>query len=185
MNSSNKNMSINNYIKNTSSSSLKGIYFGLTEGTVTILGIIIGMYGSAPMKIAIIGAVVAASISDSLGDGIGMYYSEKAKIPKEDTNKILKTIAGLVITKIIVSFLYLVPIVLFTNLETGILVTIFMASLLILGSLFFLQKQTREEKKTFYTKNITIIIVVILISYLAGKGINKIFESKDSELIHL
>ena len=68
------------------SSSLQGMYFGLTEGTVTTMGIIIGMMASLPMKKAIFSAVIAATLSDSFGDSIGIYYSEEATpyaLPRE------------------------------------------------------------------------------------------------------
>ena len=70
------------------SSSLQGMYFGLTEGTVTTMGIIIGMMASLPMKKAIFSAVIAATLSDSFGDSIGIYYSEEATGRTEGINAV-------------------------------------------------------------------------------------------------
>lgn len=144
-------------------SALQGLYFGLTEGTVTTMGIIIGMLASMPVKKAIISAVVAATLSDSFGDGIGLYYSEKARKGKET----LKVITNMVTWKLLVSFLYLVPIFLLNNLKIAIICSSTLALLVIAKSFHYLAEEQEKgvDPKEFILKNTVMVAFVIFCTY--------------------
>ena len=133
------------------SSSIQGIYFGLTEGTVTTMGIIIGMFASMPIKKAIFSAVIAATLSDSFGDSIGLYYSEEARGGKNAIN----TVINMVTCKLLISFIYIIPLFLIKSLKTGIFVSILIALLVISTSFYNLASITRSRPYRFCYKKYT------------------------------
>jgi len=143
------------------SSSLQGIYFGLTEGTVTTMGIIIGMFASMPIKKAIFSAVIAATLSDSLGDSIGLYYSEEARGGKNAINAVM----NMVLCKLLVSFIYIIPLFFIKSLKTGIFVSILIALLVIYKSFHNLASIKEVDPTEFIIKNTLTIVAVIIITY--------------------
>lgn len=143
------------------SSSIQGIYFGLTEGTVTTLGIIIGMFASMPIKKAIFSAVIAATLSDSFGDSIGLYYSEEARGGKNAIN----TVINMVTCKLLISFIYIIPLFLIKSLKTGIFVSILIALLVISTSFYNLASIKEVDPTDFVIKNTLTIGIVIIITY--------------------
>ena len=126
-------------------STLQGIFYGLTKGTVTTMGIIIGLFASAPFKKAIIGAVVAATVSDTFGDSVGIFYSEKARNVENENSNPLNVVYSLIVFKLLISLLYLLPIIFFKKLKYGVLGSLLLSSLVIVNSLNHLAKR---EKKT-------------------------------------
>jgi len=147
------------------SSSLQGTYFGLTEGTVTTIGIIVGMMASLSTKKTIFSAVIAATLSDSFGDSIGIYYSEEARGGKEAIN----AVKSMVTYKLLISFLYLIPLMLIKELKTGVYVSIIIALLVISKSFHYLATIKKIEPTEFIIKNtLTITMVVIATYYIVG-----------------
>ena len=74
------------------------------------------MFASTSLKKAIIGAVLAATVSDSFGDSIGLYYSGKASA--DDSNP-LRVVLGMVVIKVLI--FYLLPIITVGNLKTAVI----------------------------------------------------------------
>jgi vacuolar iron transporter family protein len=154
------------------SSSLQGMYFGLTEGTVTTMGIIIGMMASLPMKKAIFSAVIAATLSDSFGDSIGIYYSEEATGRTEGIN----AVKNMVFFKLLMACLYLAPLLFIKNLKTGIYTSIVLA-LIVISISFYNLAQLKEINATeFVLKNTMAVGIVILITYYIVNMVEKILK---------
>ena len=154
------------------SSSLQGMYFGLTEGTVTTLGIIIGMLASIPSKKAIISAGVAASLSDSFGDSIGLYYSEEATGRTQG----ITAVKNMVFFKLLMATLYLAPLVILKNLKTGIYVSIILALIVISLSFYNLALIKEINTNEFVIKNTMAVGIVILITYYVVSTVERFFK---------
>lgn len=154
------------------SSSLQGMYFGLTEGTVTTMGIIIGMMASLPMKKAIFSAVIAATLSDSFGDSIGIYYSEEATGRTESIN----TIKNMLFYKKLMACLYLAPLLLIKKLKTGIYTSIVLSLIVISTSFYNLAKLKEVNATEFVIKNTIAVSIVIIITYYIVSTIERLFK---------
>lgn len=154
------------------SSSLQGMYFGLTEGTVTTLGIIIGMLASIPSKKAIFSAVIAASLSDSFGDSIGLYYSEEATGRTQG----ITAVKNMVFFKLLMATLYLAPLVVFKNLKTGIYVSIILALIVISLSFYNLALIKEINTNEFVIKNTIAVGIVILITFYVVSTVERFFK---------
>jgi len=154
------------------SSSLQGMYFGLTEGTVTTLGIIIGMLASIPSKKAIFSAVIAASLSDSFGDSIGLYYSEEVTGRTQG----ITAVKNMVFFKLLMATLYLAPLVILKNLKTGIYVSIILALIVISLSFYNLALIKEINTTEFVIKNTMAVGIVVLITYYVVSTVERFFK---------
>ena len=154
------------------SSSLQGMYFGLTEGTVTTIGIIIGMMASLPMKKAIFSAVIAATLSDSFGDSIGIYYSEEAT----GRTKGINAVKNMVFFKLMMASLYLAPLLLIKKLKTGIYTSIILALIVISISFYNLAKLKEIDTTEFVIKNTMAVAIIVLVTYYVVGIIEKFFK---------
>ncbi|MCR4290314.1 MAG: hypothetical protein NUV86_08670, partial [Candidatus Scalindua sp.] len=55
-----------------------GIIFGLTSGTITTLGLMIGLYSGTNSRCIVIGGILTIAVADSLSDALGIHISEEA-----------------------------------------------------------------------------------------------------------
>ena len=53
--------------------------FGITNGIITMLALITGLYATKVPKVGIIGAILSLLIVDPLSDGYSIYAAEKKK----------------------------------------------------------------------------------------------------------
>ena len=67
-----------------------GVTFGFTNGIITMLSLITGLYATNVNRVGIIGAILALLITDPLSDAYSMYNSQKL-INKETALDIGKT----------------------------------------------------------------------------------------------
>jgi len=58
------------------------ISFGLTSGTITALGMIVGLYSATSSRLAVVAGIVVMAIADGLADAIGMHTVEEAESEK-------------------------------------------------------------------------------------------------------
>ena len=46
----------------------KGVSFGLTSGTITTLGLMVGLYSGTQSRLVVLGGIVTIAIADALSD---------------------------------------------------------------------------------------------------------------------
>ena len=124
------------------------------------------------MKKAIFSAVIAATLSDSFGDSIGIYYSEEATGRTEGIN----AVKNMVFFKLLMACLYLAPLLLIKNLKTGIYTSIVLALIVISISFYNLGKLKEIDTTEFVLKNTMAVGVVILITYYIVSIIKRFFK---------
>jgi VIT1/CCC1 family predicted Fe2+/Mn2+ transporter len=156
---------------------LKGIYFVLTGGIMTQSGLILGMYASLQenAKKAIIAAVLSTAIADSLGDGIGIFYGEKTKYNNLNSNKAFISAISLIIAKVLLGLMYAI-IIYFNNIRNGVIISMIVSLLLLLISLNYLAILRKENKKEFIIRNLLIILITSIVSYIIGVIINNLID---------
>ena len=151
----------------------KGLNFGLTSGVITTLGIIIGLALGTQSKLAVISGILIIAIADSLSDALGIHISEESD--KSKTHKqVWESTFSTLFYKFIIALTFLVPILLL-NLNYAIIVSIIWGFFL----LGIASKQIAQNKKIKTWKvlleHYIIAIIVIILTYYLGLGINKIF----------
>jgi vacuolar iron transporter family protein len=140
--------------------------FGIASAVLTTLGIIVGINSATASRLAIIGGIVAVAVADSLSDAVGMYsqkVSERGTTPPLAFRCALNTFLG----KIIFTLTFIIPFLLLppqpailTSILWGMLLMVFVSV-----QIAFVQEQKIGK---IVTQNISIALLVIIVSYLAG-----------------
>jgi hypothetical protein len=140
----------------------KGQLFGLISGSVTTMGVIIGLWQSHNNIPILLSAILSISLSDSFSDGFGMYFSQRTHLGQTESANI-----GIRTTfyKIIVTLSYAIPFLIF-DINTAIRLNITWGCILIsyasyqIGEGIFL--------------NLVLATIVIFMSYLGGNTVRLI-----------
>jgi VIT1/CCC1 family predicted Fe2+/Mn2+ transporter len=158
---------------NKLNSSIKtGISFGLTSGTITTLGLMIGLSAATSSKAVVIGGIITIAVADAFSDALGIHISEESK--SSDSKKIWQATAATFLTKIIYTLTYLIPVLLF-QLQTGIYVAVGWGLFVISWLSYIIAKSQKEKPAHVIFEHLVITIVVILITHYLGIWISNIF----------
>lgn len=146
----------------------KGQLFGLISGSVTTIGIIIGLWQSHNNVSVIISAIMSIALSDSFSDGFGMYFSQRTTLNQSDAANVGINTA---FYKIIVTLSYIIPF-LVMDIDMAVKISITWGCVLIgyasyqIGEGIFI--------------NLLMAVIVMFMSYLGGnivKMVGKMLES--------
>ena len=147
-----------------------GITFGLTSGTITTLGLMIGLSSGTNSRGIVIGGILTIAIADSLSDALGIHVSEEAN-PARTTMQIwVATVATFLsklyaITFIIPVLLFDLPVAININLVWGV-------SLLTILSYYLAKSQGVKPWKVIL-EHLIIIAIVVALTHFLGKLIAK------------
>ncbi|MBW1641510.1 MAG: VIT1/CCC1 transporter family protein, partial [Deltaproteobacteria bacterium] len=64
----------------------KGISFGLTSGTITTLGLMVGLHSGTHSRMVVIGGILTIAVADAFSDALGIHISAESEnecSPKE------------------------------------------------------------------------------------------------------
>ena len=150
-----------------------GVTFGLTSGTITTLGLMIGLYSSTNSRSVVIGGILTIAVADSLSDALGIHISQEAD-PTQTTLQIwVATIAAFLSKLYAITFV--IPVLLF-DLSVAININVIWGvSLLVILSYFLAKSQGTKPWKVIL-EHLTIIIAVIALTHFLGKLIAKFFN---------
>jgi len=148
--------------------------FGISSAVLTTLGMIVGLNSATSSRLAVLAGIAAVAIADSLSDSLGMYSQKKAE--RGTSSKTAFNYAwGCFLGKFIFTFSFMIPFLLLP-IEPAILISVIWGLMLISfvnAQIAFIQ----EENITWgVTKSIIITLIVVLLSYLAGKAIDILFS---------
>jgi len=149
-----------------------GLNFGLTSGTITTLGLMIGLYSGTSSKMVVIGGILIIAIADALSDSLGIHIAEESKTKSK--KHIWSATLSAFISKFLYTLTFIIPILIF-NLQLAIIVsTIYGLIVLTFLSLYIAKKQKTSPIKAT-VEHLIIAIIVIIITYYLGKLISIIF----------
>ena len=100
-----------------------GFSFGLASGSITTLGLMIGLYSTTYSKAIVIGGILTIAIADAFSDSIGIHFAEEVKGINTTKEIWLSTITTF-ITKFAVACSFM-PAILLLPLKIGIVFNIF------------------------------------------------------------
>lgn len=149
----------------------KGQLFGLISGTVTTIGVIVGLWQSHNDVGVIIAAIMSIALSDSFSDGFGMYFSQRTHLDTVEARNV-----GLRTTfyKFLVTVSYIIPF-LIVDINTAIQINITWGCFLI----SYASYQIGEG----FLLNLLLAMIVIFMSYLGGNMVKVITNvlTKDNQ----
>ena len=96
-----------------------GVTFGFTNGIITMLSLITGLYATNVNRVGIIGAILALLITDPLSDAYSMYNSQKL-INKDTALDIGKTAF---LSQVALQCIFLLVIIFSTTVKQGLFIS--------------------------------------------------------------
>ncbi|MBN1792662.1 hypothetical protein JW826_03180 [Candidatus Woesearchaeota archaeon] len=151
-----------------------GISFGLTSGTITTLGLMVGLSSASHSASIVIGGVLTLALADSFSDALGIHISAESR--KESSRSVWEATIATFLTKIIYTCTYLIPVLLF-QLPLGIYVGVAWGLVVITTLSFLIAKAQKESAWRVIGEHLFITIVVILLSNYIGGWIADVFGS--------
>ena len=151
-----------------------GFSFGLTSGTITTLGLMVGLHSGTHSKMVVIGGILTIAIADAFSDALGIHISEEAQNTNTSRHIWESTIATFV-SKFVFTLTFVVPILLF-ELSTAILIGLCWGlSLLSLFSYHIARSQNQKPWRVIM-EHLVIAIVVIVTTHFIGDWIGKVLS---------
>jgi len=147
----------------------KGFSFGLTSGVITTLGLIVGLESGTNSKILIIGGILVIAVADAMSDALGIHISEEAE-NKHTVKEIWEATISTFLAKFIVALTFVVPI-LFLELFPAVIICILWGLFLIITFSYYLAKLQQVQPHKIILEHVTIMIVVIIITYYIGSWV--------------
>ena len=143
-----------------------GITFGLTSGTITTLGLMIGLYSGTNSRGIVIGGILTIAIADSLSDALGIHISEEA----DHTRTTLQVWAATVATFLskLCAIIFVIPVLLF-ELPTAIVINLAWGLSLITTLSYYLAKNQGAKPWKVILEHLAITILVVALTHYLGK----------------
>jgi len=154
---------------------MKGLSFGLTSGTITTLGLMVGLAAGTKSRLAVIGGILTIAIADAMSDALGIHIAEEASNSASELEIWESTLATFFV-KFGYAVTFLVP-VLFLDLSWAVVVSAAWG----LGVLSLLSYVIGKWQKTgpwrVVLEHLVIALAVIVITYFTGRWINGFFSA--------
>ncbi len=150
-----------------------GLSFGLTSGTITTLGLMVGLYSGTHSKLVVIGGILTIAIADAFSDALGIHVSEESEGKHTEKEIWLSTISTF-FSKFLFALTFIIPVLLF-ELLIAIIVSIIWGLLLLGIFSFKIAKDQNAAPWKVIGEHLLIAIIVIIATYYLGAWINLVF----------
>ena len=150
-----------------------GLFFGLTSGIITTLGLMMGLYSGTHSRLAVIGGILTIAIADSLSDALGIHVSEESE-NKHTTKEIWESTLSCFLCKFIVASSFILPVILI-ELKSAIYVSIIWGLSLLSILSYNIGKNQKAKTWVVISEHLIIAAVVIIAAYYVGYLINLTF----------
>ncbi|MBA4336260.1 hypothetical protein C0416_00615 [bacterium] len=151
-----------------------GLSFGITSGTITTLGLIVGLNAGTASKLVVIGGILTIAIADAASDALGIHISQESEKDSSPREIWVSTIATF-ITKFVFALTFVIPVLIF-DLTTAIFVSIAWGILMLSMFSYYIATQKGESPWGAITEHVTIAILVIITTNFVGDWIAYAFS---------
>jgi len=147
-----------------------GITFGLTSGTITTLGLMIGLSSGTNSRGIVIGGILTIAIADSLSDALGIHISEEAN-PARTTMQVWVATVATFLSKLY-AIVFIIPVLLF-DLPVAININLVWGVSLLTILSYYLAKSQGVKPWKVILEHLIIIAIVVALTHFLGKLIAK------------
>ncbi|RLE41032.1 hypothetical protein DRJ16_06740 [Candidatus Woesearchaeota archaeon] len=146
-----------------------GFSFGLTSGTITTLGLMVGLHSGTHSKLVVLGGIFTIAIADAFSDALGIHIAEESKNVHTDKEIWVATVSTF-LSKLLFALTFVIPVLLF-ELLTAIIICVAWG----LGALAILSYNIARSRGTrpwgVVAEHILIALAVIMATHFVGKWI--------------
>lgn len=146
-----------------------GLAFGLTSGTITTLGLMVGLHAGTHSRAVVIGGLLTIAIADAFSDALGIHISEEAEnvhTPREIWTATLATF----FSKFLCALSFVVPILLLP-LRTAVMVSLVWGLGLLAVFSHVMAREQERRSLPVVAEHLAIAGVVVVLTRLLGAAI--------------
>ena len=143
-----------------------GFSFGMMSGVITTLGLMVGLHAGTQSTSAVLGGIIIIAVADAFSDALGIHISEESENVHTAREVWVATISTFV-SKFLFSSIFILP-VLLLELNTAVLVSIFMGFSLIFIMSCYLAKQQNIPRWKIIGEHFLVAAVVIALTQAIG-----------------
>lgn len=151
-----------------------GFSFGLTSGTITTLGLIVGLYAGTHSKIAVIGGILTIAIADAFSDALGIHVSEESE-DRYSEKEIWESTISTFLSKLFFASTFVIPILLLP-MTTAIVVSVIWGLSLLSAFSFYLAREQKKNPRKVVMEHLVTGLIVVLIAHFVGAWIASVFS---------
>ncbi len=142
-----------------------GITFGLTSGTITTLGLMIGLYSGTNSRGVVIGGILTIAIADSLSDALGIHISEESDHTRSTLQVWAATVATFLSKLYAITFVF--PVLLF-DLPVAININLAWGFTILTILSYYLAKSQGVKPWKVILEHLFITTVVVFLTHFLG-----------------
>ncbi len=142
-----------------------GITFGLTSGTITTLGLMIGLYSGTNSRGVVIGGILTIAIADSLSDALGIHISEESDHTRSTLQVWAATVATFLSKLYAITFVF--PVLLF-DLPVAININLAWGFTILTILSYYLAKSQGVKPWKVILEHLIITTVVVFLTHFLG-----------------
>jgi VIT1/CCC1 family predicted Fe2+/Mn2+ transporter len=150
-----------------------GLFFGLTSGVITTLGLIAGLQAGADSVVVVISGVLIIALADSMSDALGVHVAREAE-PEATSASVWKATFATLFSKLAITLSFVAPVMLLP--EFAAIVASAAWAFLVLAILsYFIARSQGSSFLLVAAEHITIAVVVLLGAHWIGQQIHAAF----------
>ncbi len=146
----------------------------MTSGTITTLGLIVGLHSSTHSKSAVIGGILTIAVADAFSDALGIHISEESE-NKHTVKQIWAATISTFLSKFVFALTFTIPLLLF-QLSTAIIASVIWG-LSVLGIFsFYIAKGQKTKPYKAVMEHLVIMLAVVFIAHYIGDLVGATFK---------
>lgn len=146
-----------------------GFSFGLTSGTVTTLGMMVGLYSSTESMLAVLGGIIAIAIADAFSDALGIHISEESE-GKHSPREVWEATLSTFLTKFVFALTFAVP-VLLLPLQAAVFVGVIWGMAVLAVFSCYLAKRENRKMVPTVAEHLGIALAVVVVTFYVGRWV--------------
>ena len=151
-----------------------GLSFGLTSAIITTLGLMVGLNSGTHSKLAVLGGIMTIAVADAFSDATGIHVSEESE-NKHSTREVWESTIATFFSKLFFALTFIVPVLIFENLFTAVVVSIIWGLLLLSIVSFRMAKKQNIKPWRVVTEHLVIALIVVAATNYTGELIATLF----------
>jgi VIT1/CCC1 family predicted Fe2+/Mn2+ transporter len=144
---------------------IQGATFGIMDGVITVLGVLVGLGAMGSRTGAIIG-VLAAGIADAMANAAGFHVSQETE-DHHSRHEVFMSTTLCFLATLLTMFLFLLPLFLLT-LRAAIYVSVLLGIAMLIGLGTFVSSYRKINKRDLIIEYVVVGLFVVAASYAAG-----------------
>jgi VIT1/CCC1 family predicted Fe2+/Mn2+ transporter len=143
-----------------------GLCFGLTSGTITTLGLMVGLHSGTHSKLIVLGGILTIAVADAFSDALGIHISEESE-NIHTRGEVWQSTMYTFATKFLFALTFMIP-VLLMELTNAIIVSVIWGLAVLSVLSYVIARSAKENAWKVIAEHLIVALVVITMTHYFG-----------------